>query len=320
LFSSNACPAMPRYFEELGRAQLETLIGVFVSPAAAESAVSELQRLPLPVNAITFLMADPAATEAKTGGKLMGAFLGGMFGGTAGLSLGAAAATLVVPGVGPVLAIGIGAAALLGLGGAGAGAALGRAATPSARGHQQAVAPCTTSEDAQFFRDVLSKGRSVVIVRTDSKPVAEAACGVLDRSGIGTRRTGEAPASEMAAKGSVRDISGVSIVDLSGRITLDDGAAMLRDTVRELLEQGRKNIMLSLARVTHIDSSGIGALVGALTAVRGRGGELKLVSVSQPVNEVLKITRLAGLFDVAADEIAGVASFRTSRLHMTPPG
>ena len=222
---------------------METLIGVLISPATAASAIAELRQIPVPQEAITFLTADldPAA-EAQDGGKFMGACLGGIFGGTAGLSLGAAAATLLVPGVGPVLALGIGAAALLGLGGAGAGAALGASAAPPTR-DQHAVTACASPADAQFFRNVLSKGRSLVIVRIDSKPVAEAACAVLDRLGIRTRRGGEPAGSSVAAKATVRQVNGVAIVDLSGRITLGEGGAMLRDTVRELVEQGYKKIM-----------------------------------------------------------------------------
>jgi len=144
---------------------METLIGVLVSPASAESAIAELLRIPVPQKAITFLTADPDPDAKTKGSKFRGACLGGIFGGTAGLSLGAAAATVLVPGVGPVLAIGIGAAALLGLGGAGAGAALGTSATPSIR-DQQAVTASASPAGAEFFRNVLSKGRSLVIVRT----------------------------------------------------------------------------------------------------------------------------------------------------------
>ena len=244
---------------------VETLIGVLVSPAAAERAIAELLRIPVPQEAITFLTADP----------------------------------------------GIGAAALLGLGGVGTGAALGPSAA-SPNEIQQELNGCASSADAQFFRDLLTKGRSLVIVRTDSKPVAEAACAVLDRLGIGTHRTGEPAASSVAAKAAVRQVNGVAVVDFGGRITLGEGGVLLRDTVRQLVEQGHKKIMLNLGRVTHIDSSGIGELVRALTAVRSRGGELKLVNVSLPVNEVLRITRLATLFDIAQNETTGTASFRTS--------
>jgi len=241
----------------------------------------------------------------------MGACLGGIFGGTAGLSLGAAAATLFVPGVGPVLAVGIGAAALLGLGGASAGAALG-ASNPSGSHESQAVTPCSSPADAEFFRDVLKKGRSLIIVRTHSKQIAEAACAVLDRLGIGTRRGGEAAPSGEAVKPTVRQVNGVAIVDLCGPITLGGGGAMLRDTVQELLGEGHRKIMLNLRRVTHIDSSGIGEMVRALTATRSKGGEFKLVNISQPVSEILKITHLTTIFDIVADETSGLSAFRAS--------
>ena len=290
---------------------METLIGVLVSRAAAENAIAELLRIPVPQESLTFLTAhrDPGK-DAKGSSKFMGAFLGGIFAGTAGLSLGAAAATLLVPGVGPVLAIGIGAAALLGVGGAGAGAALG-AAVDSGTGDQQAANTSQNPIDAEFFRDVLKKGRSLVIVHTDSKQVAESVCGVLDRLGLGTHRA-DLAGSRTAAKVRVRQRNGVAIVYLSGRITMGEGGAMLRDTVRHLVDQGYKKIMLNLARVTHIDSSGIGELVRSLTAVRNRDGELKLVNVSMPVNEVLKITHLFTVFDISEDETSGVASFRGS--------
>jgi len=289
---------------------METLIGVLVSRAAAENAIAELLRIPVPEESLTFLTANPdPAGDAKGGSKFMGACLGGIFAGTAGLSLGAAAATLLVPGVGPVLAIGIGAAALLGLGGAGAGAALS-APVSSGAGDQPAATTSRGPLDAEFFRDVLKKGRSLVIVHTDSKQVAESACGVLDRLGLGTHRAGDFAGSDAAAKARVRQVNGVAIVDLSGRITMGEGGAMLRDTVRGLVDQGHKRIMLNLARVTHIDSSGIGELVRSLTAVRHQDGELKLVNISMPVNEVLKITHLHAVFDISENETSGVASFR----------
>jgi len=291
---------------------VETLIGVLVTATAAERAIGELLRIPLPHEAITFLTTTPpAAAGTKGGDALAGACLGGRFGSTAGLSLGAAAATFLVPGVGPVLAIGVGAAAVLGLGGAGAGAALSTSAVPSTR-EQQAESAHGGAADAEFFRDVLKKGRSLIIVRTQSKETAQAAGAVLNRLGVGTRRADEAATPGEGVKPAVRQVSGVAIVDLRGRITLSGGSAMLRNTVQELLAQGQKKIMLNLRRVTHIDSSGIGELVRALTTTRSKGGEFKLVNISQPVNEILKITHLFTIFDIVADETSGLSSFRAS--------
>src|SRR5437868_12069844 len=110
-----------------------------------------------------------------------------MVGGSAGLSLGVAAATvLLVPGIGQVFALGIGGAALLGLAGLRAGAAVGKA-TSSDPNCPEPTADERCTEDATFFRDVLKEGRSLVIVRTESKETASAACAILDRLGLGTQ-------------------------------------------------------------------------------------------------------------------------------------
>ena len=75
-------------------------------------------------------------------------------------------------------------------------------------------------------------------------------------------------------KSSTRQVDGVIIVDLSGRITLGEGSVLLRDQVRELLAKGNKKILLNLGDVSYIDSSGIGELVSAFPTVRNQGGEL----------------------------------------------
>jgi anti-sigma B factor antagonist len=112
-------------------------------------------------------------------------------------------------------------------------------------------------------------------------------------------------------KASTRQINGITIVDLSGHITLDQGSVVLRDTVRELLGKGQKKILLHLGEVTSIDSSGIGELVNAYTTVRDQGGELKLLSLSEKVHDLLQITKLHIVFDINDEEAAAVASFGT---------
>jgi anti-sigma B factor antagonist len=108
---------------------------------------------------------------------------------------------------------------------------------------------------------------------------------------------------------SARQVNGVTIVDLSGRITLGEGSAILRDTVRELLAKSQKKILLNLAEVTYIDSSGIGELVSAYTSVRNQGGDLKLLNLTKKVHDLLQITKLYTVFDVKDDEAAAVGSF-----------
>ncbi len=114
----------------------------------------------------------------------------------------------------------------------------------------------------------------------------------------------------MTMKTSTRQVAGVTVVDLSGRITLGEGSVVLRDVVRELVAKGNKKILLNLAEVTYIDSSGIGELVSAFTSVRNQGGELKLLNLTKKVHDLLQITKLYTVFDIKDDMAAAVASFK----------
>ena len=113
----------------------------------------------------------------------------------------------------------------------------------------------------------------------------------------------------MSMKASTRQVDGVTILDLSGRITLGEGSVQLRDAVRDLISKGSKRILLNLAEVNYIDSSGIGELVSAFTSVRNQGGELKLLKLTKKVHDLLQITKLYTVFDIKDDEAAAVASF-----------
>jgi anti-sigma B factor antagonist len=111
-------------------------------------------------------------------------------------------------------------------------------------------------------------------------------------------------------KASTRQVNGITVVDLSGRITLGEGSVVLRDTVRDLIGKGEKRILLNLGDVTYIDSSGIGELVSAFTTVRNQGGELKLLNLTKKVHDLLQITKLYTVFDVKDDESSAVGSFK----------
>jgi anti-sigma B factor antagonist len=113
----------------------------------------------------------------------------------------------------------------------------------------------------------------------------------------------------MSLKSSTRQVDGITILDLSGRITLGEGSVVLRDTIREVLGRGEKKILLNLGDVTYIDSSGIGELVSAFTAVRKEGGELKLLNLTKKVHDLLQITKLYTVFDVKDDEAQAVAAY-----------
>jgi anti-sigma B factor antagonist len=113
----------------------------------------------------------------------------------------------------------------------------------------------------------------------------------------------------MSMKLATREVSGVTIVDLSGKITLGEGGITLREEVRKLLAAGSKKIVLNLAEVNYIDSSGLGELVSAYTAVKNAGGELKLLNLTSKVRDLLVITKLVTVFDVKDDEASAVSSF-----------
>jgi anti-sigma B factor antagonist len=110
-------------------------------------------------------------------------------------------------------------------------------------------------------------------------------------------------------KVSTRQVDGVVVMDMSGRITLGEGSVVLRDAVRELLSKGNKKILANLAEVNYIDSSGIGELVSAFTTVKNQGGELKLLNLTKKVHDLLQITKLYTVFDVKDNEANAIKSF-----------
>ena len=114
----------------------------------------------------------------------------------------------------------------------------------------------------------------------------------------------------MTMKASNRQVNGVTVVDMSGRITLGEGSVILRDTIKDLVGKGQKKILLNLGDVTYIDSSGIGELVSAFTSVRNQGGELKLLNLTKKVHDLLQITKLYTVFDIRDDETAAIGSFK----------
>ena len=110
-------------------------------------------------------------------------------------------------------------------------------------------------------------------------------------------------------KASIRQVEGVAILDLSGRIKLGEGSSLLREIVKDLLSKGQKNILLNLGDISYIDSSGIGELVSAFTSVRNQGGELKLLHLTKKVHDLLQITKLYTVFDVKDDEAGAITAF-----------
>jgi anti-sigma B factor antagonist len=113
----------------------------------------------------------------------------------------------------------------------------------------------------------------------------------------------------VSIKANTRQVNGVTVVDVSGRITLGEGSSTLRETVHGLLNSGQKQILLNLGDVTYIDSSGIGELVNGFTTVTGQGGQLKLLNLTKNVQDLLRITKLYTVFDVHDDETGAIRSF-----------
>jgi anti-sigma B factor antagonist len=107
----------------------------------------------------------------------------------------------------------------------------------------------------------------------------------------------------------IRAVGPVTIIDLSGKISLGEGSALLRKTIRDLLEGGQTRILLNLGDVNYIDSSGIGELVSAFTAVRSRTGELKLLNLTKKVHDLLQLTKLFTVFEVYSEEGTAIRSY-----------
>jgi anti-sigma B factor antagonist len=114
----------------------------------------------------------------------------------------------------------------------------------------------------------------------------------------------------MSMKVATRQVDGVTILDLSGRITLGEGSVTLRDAVHDVIAKGSKHIVLNLGDISYIDSSGIGELVSAFTSVKNSGGELKLLNLTKKVHDLLQITKLYTVFDIWDNEASAVSAFK----------
>jgi anti-sigma B factor antagonist len=114
----------------------------------------------------------------------------------------------------------------------------------------------------------------------------------------------------MSMKVATRQVDGVTILDLSGRITLGEGSVTLRDAVHDIVAKGQKHILLNLENISYIDSSGIGELVSAFTSVKNSGGELKLLNLTKKVHDLLQITKLYTVFDIWDSEASAVSAFK----------
>jgi anti-sigma B factor antagonist len=110
-----------------------------------------------------------------------------------------------------------------------------------------------------------------------------------------------------------REREDITVLDMAGRITVGDEAGALRDTMRELAAGGVRNVILNLAGVDYIDSTGLGALVVCFTSVGKQGGQLKLENLNRRTLELLLFTKLTTVFEIFGDEQDAVNSFFPDR-------
>jgi anti-sigma B factor antagonist len=108
-----------------------------------------------------------------------------------------------------------------------------------------------------------------------------------------------------------RQAGDVTVLDMDGKITIGEGSVALRSAIRRLLEEGKKKVLLNLAGVGYIDSSGIGELVSSYTAIEVKGGgQLKLLNLTQKLQDLLTITKLLTVFDVYDSEADALNGFK----------
>ncbi len=110
-------------------------------------------------------------------------------------------------------------------------------------------------------------------------------------------------------KTKVRNIGKVSVLDLSGKITIGEGDVILREEVNKLLETDRKSILLNLDKVTYMDSAGIGELVACFKRSTEAGAKLKLLNPSGRVSDLLSLTKLQQVFEIFKEEKEALVSF-----------
>ena len=115
----------------------------------------------------------------------------------------------------------------------------------------------------------------------------------------------------MSAKVTIRHVEGVTILDVSGRITLGEGGVTLRDAIQEALKTGAKKLIVDMGGVNYMDSSGLGELTGAYVSAKNKACELKLLRLTKKIDDLMQITKLATLFDIYSDEKAALASFKS---------
>jgi anti-sigma B factor antagonist len=134
----------------------------------------------------------------------------------------------------------------------------------------------------------------------------------MELLGTDQRQTLTKGSFDMALTAKTRREGNVTIMDLSGRITLGENTGILRDELRSLLAQGNKNIILNMKDVSYVDSAGLGELVGAYTTATNQGGAVKLLHLQGKMKDLMQITKLHTIFAIFENEQQAVQSFATA--------
>ena len=284
---------------------METAVGVFPTHEQAEEALKSLLEHAVPHEAVVYL--TRSENDATSMGKQFGESDGDVANGAAdGLQGISTTSLLTIPRIGPVFAVGPDSATLLGVADANGGSA--GAENMSEEGDGPLLkAAADSMDDLALFNRVLNEGYSVIIVRTEFPEIAAIGCEILDRLSLRTKKS-----SSSISMVTIREVNGPVVAYVAGRIALAEGTLLLRDMVQDFLRRGNDQIILDLNDVDFIDSAGLGELVRSHAAVRGCGGQLKLVNPSESVWDLLKITKLDQVFDIPPDEATALASFRKS--------
>jgi len=288
---------------------VETAIGVFDSRDNAEQALKDLLRQNVPRESIAFL--TRSESEAAAVAEIFEACAGPFAGGDS-LAGVAAVAPLTIADMGPVFAVGSGASAQLRLPRSATDSAPGKAASAEAGtgagtdfGAGVGTADNPDNENAALLQKILKGGRSLLVVRTVWHEIATAASSVLNRWGNDTSEHAHVKTHTVT-----RQVEGITVLDVRGRITAGEGSEMLSKRVSDLIQAGNKRIVLNLYEVDYVDTCGVGALVRIHATLRKQAGQLKLVNLHDRLMEILRMTCLHRVLDIQKDEASAVKSFR----------
>lgn len=115
----------------------------------------------------------------------------------------------------------------------------------------------------------------------------------------------------MSAKINIRHNNDITILDVTGRITLGEGGVTLREAVQSAIKSDTKKLILDMGGVSYMDSSGVGELTGAYTSMKNNDCQLKLLHLTKKIDDLMQITKLATIFEIYSDENEAVASFKS---------